>query len=112
MTVMMGNRWIHDLSKVDFVTSVGLYVLPDRLILARLRKNFRRVSLLEQEARDLPAGDDKQGHSGLTGMIPDDVREIALKAGHDSHERVLRQAFLSLMPHFNAARDSFYICVP
>ena len=112
ITVMMGNRWMQNLSKVDFVTSVGLHILPDRLILVRLRKNFRRVSLLEQEARDLPEGDDKQRISGLTGWIPEDVREIALKAEHDSHERVLRQAFLSLMPHFNAARDSFYICVP
>ncbi|HTN72071.1 MAG TPA: PilN domain-containing protein [Methylomirabilota bacterium] len=109
---MMANRWMQNLSKVDFVTSVGLYILPDRLILVRLRKNFRRVSLLEQEARDLPEGDAGQGISGLTGWISEDVREIELKAEHDSRERVLRQALLSLMPHFNAARDSFYICVP
>lgn len=112
MAFMISNRWMQNLSKIDFVTSVGLHVLPDRLILVRLRKNFRRVSLLEQEARDLPEGDEKQGISGLTGWIPEDVREIALKAEHDSHERVLRQALLSLMPHFNAARDSCYICVP
>jgi Tfp pilus assembly protein PilN len=48
----------------------------------------------------------------LTGWIAEDVREIALKAEHDSRERALRQAILSLLPHFSAARDSLYICVP
>ena len=110
--MMIAPRWMQNLSKVDFVTSVGLHILRDRLILVRLRKNFRRVSLLEQEARELPEGDDRQGISGLTGWIEEDVREIALKADHDSRERVLRQALLSLMPHCNAARDSFFICVP
>jgi Tfp pilus assembly protein PilN len=109
---MIANRWMQDLSKVDFVTSAGLYVLPDQLILVRLRKNFRRVSLTEQEARELPEGDKREGISELTGWIAEDVREIALKSGHESRERVLRQALLSLMPHFNAARDSFFICVP
>jgi Tfp pilus assembly protein PilN len=110
--MMMATRWIENLSKVDFATSVGLHILPDRLILVRLRKNFRRVSLLEQEARELPEGDERQGISGLTGWIAEDGREIALKAEHGSRERVLRQALLSLMPHCNAARDSFFICVP
>jgi Tfp pilus assembly protein PilN len=109
---MIANRWMQELSKVDFVTSAGLYILPDQLILVRLRKNFRRVSLIEQEARELPEGDGRQGLSELTGWIPEDVREIALKSGHESRERGLRQALLSLMPHFNAARDSFFICVP
>ena len=40
------------------------------------------------------------------------MREIALKAEHDSRERALRQAILSLLPHFSAGRDSLYICVP
>ena len=109
---MIANRWLQNLSKLDFVTSVGLHIMRDRVILVRLRKNLRRVSLLQQEARDLPEGDEKQGISGLTGWIPEDVREIALKAEHDSRERALRQALLSLMPHFNPARDSFFICVP
>ena len=48
---MLSTRWMQNLSKVDFVTSVGLYILRDRIVLVRLRKNLRRVSLLEQEAR-------------------------------------------------------------
>ena len=110
--MMMAHRWLQNLSKVDFVTSVGLHILHDRLILVRLRKNFRRVSLLEQESRELPESDDKQGISGLTGWIAEDVREIALKAEHDSRERVFRQALLSLVPHCNVSRDAFFICVP
>jgi Tfp pilus assembly protein PilN len=110
--MMLATRWMQNLSKVDFVTSVGLYILRDRIILVRLRKNFRHVSLLEQEARELPEIDDRQGISELTGWIAEDVKEIALKAEHDSRERVLRQALLSLIPYCNVARDSFFICVP
>ena len=109
---MIANRWVQELSKIDFVTSTGLYILPDQLILVRLRKNFRRVSLLVQEARELPENDGKQGISELTGWIPEDVREIALSATNESRERALRQALLSLMPHVHRGKDSFYICVP
>ncbi|HUK42025.1 MAG TPA: PilN domain-containing protein [Candidatus Acidoferrales bacterium] len=110
--MMQATRWMQNLSKVDFVTSVGIYILHDRIVLVRLRKNFRRVSLLEQEARELPEIDDRQGISGLTGWIAEDVREIALKTENDSRERGLRQALLSLMQHCNVGRDSFFICVP
>jgi Tfp pilus assembly protein PilN len=109
---MSVNEWLQDLSRIDFVTSVGLHVMQDRLILVRLRKNFQSVKLIEQEACDVPEGETKQDISGLTGWIPEDVREIAYKAEHDSQERALRQAILSLIPHFNAARDAVYICVP
>lgn len=109
---MIANRLVQELSKIDFVTSTGLYILPDQLILVRLRKNFRHVSLLAQEARELPESDGKQGISELTGWIPEDVREIALSATNESRERALRQALLSLMPHVNRAKDSFYICLP
>jgi len=86
--------------------------MRDHLVLVRLRKNFLNVTLLEQELRDLPIGENRQAISELTGWIAEDVREIALKAEHDSRERALRQAILSLLPHFSAARDSLYICVP
>src|SRR5690349_9127046 len=109
---MIANRWVQDLSKVDFATSAGLYVLPDQLVLVRLRKSFRQVALLKQESRGLPESDAKQGISELTGWIPEDVREIALKGENESRERALRQALLSLMPHINAAKDSLFICVP
>ena len=86
--------------------------MRDNLVLVRLRKNFLSVTLLEQELRDLPVGENRQAISELTGWIAEDVREIALKAEHDSRERALRQAILSLLPHFSAGRDSLYICVP
>jgi Tfp pilus assembly protein PilN len=104
--------WMRNLSRADFLKSVGLYIMRDHLVLVRLRKNFLKLSLLEREVRELPMGENRQAISELTGWIAEDVREIALKAEHDSRERALRQAILSLLPHFNASRDSFYICVP
>ena len=86
--------------------------MRDRIVLVRLRKNLVNVSLVEQESRDLPLGETRQAISELTGWIAEDVREIALKAEHDSRERALRQAILSLLPHFSARRDSLFICVP
>jgi len=109
---MIGLGDLKDVSRADFLTSVGLYVLSDRLVMVRLRKSLLKVSMLEQETRPLPQGDNRQAISELTGWVAEDVREIALKAESDSHERVLRQAIISLLPHFNAARDAVYICVP
>ena len=103
---------IRNLPRADFLRSVGIYIMRDHLVLVRLRKNFLNVTLLEQELRDLPVGENRQAISELTGWIAEDVREIALKAEHDSRERALRQAILSLLPHFSAGRDSLYICVP
>jgi Tfp pilus assembly protein PilN len=103
---------IRNLPRADFLRSVGIYIMRDNLVLVRLRKNFLNVTLLEQELRDLPIGENRQAISELTGWIAEDVREIALKAEHDSRERALRQAILSLLPHFSAGRDSLYICVP
>lgn len=103
---------LRNLPRADFLRSVGIYIMRDHLVLVRLRKNFLNVTLLEQELRDLPVGENRQAISELTGWIAEDVREIALKAEHDSRERALRQAILSLLPHFSAGRDSLYICVP
>jgi len=94
------------------LTSVGLYLLSDRVIMVRLRKSFLSVSMLEQEERELPEADNRQAISELTGWIAEDVREIALKAESDSRERALRQAIVSLLPHFNSVRDQVYLCVP
>jgi len=104
--------WIRNLSRADFLGSVGLYIMHDRLIFVRLRKTFLNLSLTDHEACELPQGENRQAISELTGWIAEDVREIALKAEHDSRERALRQAILSLLPHFNAGRDALYICVP
>jgi Tfp pilus assembly protein PilN len=109
---MIALRHFQDVSRADFLTSVGLYLLSDRLVMVRLRKSFLKVSVLEQEERELPEADNRQAISELTGWVAEDVREIALKAENDSRERALRQAIMTLLPHFNAARDQVYLCVP
>jgi Tfp pilus assembly protein PilN len=108
---MKALRQLHDLSRADFLCSVGLYVLSDRVVMVRLRKRFLNVSMLEIESRELPESD-RQAISALTGWVAEDVKEIALKAENDARERALRQAILSLLPHFNPARDAVYLCVP
>jgi general secretion pathway protein L len=109
---MKPYRWLQNLSRVDFATSVGLYVMSDRLILVRLRKALNNISLLAQEAYDLPLADEKHALSGLTGWIPDDISEIAVKVSSDSSEHTIKQALLALAPHYRAHKDSFYICLP
>jgi general secretion pathway protein L len=109
---MKSYRWLQNLSRVDFASSVGLYVMSDRIILVRLRKALNHISLFAQEAYDLPIADDKHALSGLTGWIPDDISEIAVKVASDSSEQTLKQALLALMPHYRAHKDSFYICLP
>ena len=108
---MNALRKFQDLSRADFLRSVGLYLLSDRLIMVRLRKSFLSVSMVGLEERDLPVSDNRS-ISALTGWVAEDVKEIALKAENDARERALRQAILSLLPHFNAARDAIYLCVP
>lgn len=109
---MVGYRQLKELSRADYLSSVGLYLASDRLVMVRLRKSFLSVSVLRQEERGLPIGDSRQAISALTGWITEDVREIALKAESDSRERALRQAIVSLLPHINLARDQIYLCVP
>ena len=104
--------WLHSLYRADFLRSVGLYIMRDHVVLVRMRKDFLRLSLTEQEARELPVGENQQAISELTGWIAEDIREIALRAETDSRERALRQAIVSLLPHFSAGKDSLYICVP
>lgn len=108
---MNALRKFQDLSRADFLRSVGLYLLSDRLIMVRLRKSFLKVSVVDIEERELPVSDNRS-ISALTGWVAEDVKEIALKAENDARERALRQAILSLLPHFNAARDAIYVCVP
>ena len=72
--------WMHNLYRADFLRSVGLYIMRDHLVLVRMRKNFLRLSLTEQEARELPLGENQQAISELTGWIAEDIREIALRA--------------------------------
>src|ERR1051325_5386611 len=109
---MTALRNLQQISRADFLTGVGLYLLSDRLVMARSRKNLLQVSMLEQEVRELPESDNRQAISELTGWVAEDVREIALKAASDSRERALRQAVVSLLPHLNPARDAVYLCLP
>ena len=109
---MTAPNWLKNFSRADFLRSIGLYVMRDRLIFVRMRKNFLDVSLVQQQAEELPFGENQRAISELTGWIAEDVREIALKAEIDSRERALRQAILSLLPNFNAGRDPVFICVP
>ncbi|MGH7871289.1 MAG: PilN domain-containing protein [Candidatus Binatia bacterium] len=109
---MISLRQLQDITRADFLRSVGLYFMSDRIIMVRLRKNFLNVAVLEAEERELPQGDNRQAISELTGWVAEDVKEIALKAETDARERALRQALVSLLPHFNALRDAVYICVP
>ena len=103
---------LQNISRADFLTAVGLCLLNDRVVLARLRKNLLNVVVVEQETRELPESDNRQAISELTGWVAEDVREIALKAESDARERALRQALISLLPHFNPARDPVYLCLP
>ncbi len=108
---MNAHRWLNNIYRADFLSSVGLYITRDHLVLVRLRKNLLNVSLVEQEARELPRVENRQALAELTGWVTEDVREIALKAESESRDRAIRQALVSLLPHFSAARDAVYICV-
>ena len=107
----LGQR-LQDLSRADFLRSVGLYVMQDRLVMVRLRKSFLNVALLDEQERELPQSEARPTVADITGWVAEDVKEIALKAENDSRERSLRQAMVSLLPHFNAGRDAVYLCIP
>jgi Tfp pilus assembly protein PilN len=109
---LVSSDWIKNLSRADFLTSIGLYLMPDRLVMVRLRKSFLKLSFAAHETRELPLGEDRQAISELTGWIAEDVREIALKAEGESRDRPLKEAVVSLLPQLTAARESIYICVP
>ncbi len=109
---MIALRDLREISRADFVTSAGIYLLSNRLVMVRLRKNFLTVSMSEREQRELGDSDDRKSISELTGWVTEDVREIALKAENESRERALRQAIISLLPYFNPARDAVYLCLP
>jgi Tfp pilus assembly protein PilN len=109
---MIGLGLLKDLSRADFLTSVGLYVASDRLFVVRLRKTLLNLSILEQEQRELPESDSSHGIADLTGWVAEDVRDIALKGESDVRERALKEALLSLLPIINAARNQVFICLP
>jgi len=90
---MNALRQLQELSRADFLRSVGLYLLSDRVVMVRLRKSFLNVTMVEMEERELPVSDNRL-ISTLTGWVAEDVKEIALKAENDARERALRQAIV------------------
>lgn len=109
--MLLGQR-LQELSRADFLRSVGLYIMQDRLVMVRLRKNFLKVALIDEQERELPQSENRPAIADVTGWVAEDVKEIALKAESDARERSLRQAIVSLLPHFNAGRDAVYLCIP
>ena len=85
---MIQSRWLQSVSRADFLKSVGLYVSRNHVVLARLSKDLTRMSLVEQQVRELEASGDAA------------VRRHSLT-----------QAIRSLLPHFNPARDPCYLCL-
>lgn len=85
---MIYPRWLRDLSRADFLRSAGVYVMPDRLFLVRLRKNLFRVSVVAEGAVEIQLGNDP-----------------------DSRPQALKDAFRSLLSQFNPTKDPFYICL-
>ena len=85
---MMDLSRFRDLSRVDFLRSVGLYVTPERLYLVRMRKDLFRLSLIEEEIREIPSGEDPA-----------------------SRRQALGDALRSFLPRFDLAREPLYVCL-
>ena len=85
---MIDLGWFRDLSRADFLRSVGLYITPERLTLVRMRKSLRRLAVLEAESREIPPGEDPA-----------------------SRRQALSETLRSLLPHFDPAKDPLYICL-
>ena len=85
---MIYPRWLQDLSRADFVKSVGLYVMPDRLFLVRMRKRLLRLYVVEEETREIPLAEDSA-----------------------SRRQALSETIRTLLPHFDPAREPLYICL-
>ena len=85
---MITRRWFEDLSRADFLTSSGLYVMPDRLFLVRLRKTLLRVSVIGEEMREIPPAEDAAARRQATA-----------------------EAVRSLLSHFDPAKEPLYICL-
>lgn len=85
---MIYPHWLQVLARADFLKSVGLFVMRDRLFLVRMRKDFFRLSVVEEE-----------------------VREVVLAEDLTLRRQALSQAVRSLLPHFDPAKDPFYLCL-
>lgn len=84
---MIASPWIDKVSRVDLLKSAGLYVMPDRLFLVRIRKDFFRLSIVGAEAREI-RGEDAA-----------------------SRRQALSDGIRSLLPYFDPRRDPLYLCL-
>ena len=81
-------RRLYDITRADFLNSVGLYIMRNRLCLVRMRKNLFSISLVGEGLREITSGDDP----GL-------------------RKKAFSEAISSFLPHFNPAKDPFYIAI-
>ncbi len=98
-------------SRADFLKSVGLYLTRDRLFFVRMRKDFLRLSLVEEETREIAFEKDGARLSTLTGWISEDVREVMLRGELTLSRQALNEAIRSLLPHFDRVKDPFFLCL-
>lgn len=105
---MIFPNWFHELSRADFLKSVGLYVASDRITLVRMRKSFHRLSLIEAETREIQSAGGGDKISSLTGWVPG---ETPLAGEQASRPQALREAIRSLLPHFEPGGDPVFICL-
>jgi len=99
------------LSRADFLKSVGLYLMRDRLFFVRMRKDFLRLSVVEQEMREVAQEKESEKLAGLTGWISEEVKEALLGDELTLSRHALSEAVRSLLPHFDRARDPLFVCL-
>lgn len=85
---MIPPQWLQGWARADFLKAAGLYVTSDHLFLVRVRKDLFRLAVVQEEAR-----------------------EFATDGSASSRRQALSEAFRSLLPHFNPARDPLYLCL-
>jgi Tfp pilus assembly protein PilN len=108
---MIFPNWFHELSRADFLTSVGLYVTPERITLVRMRKSLLSLSLIEAETREISFPGRGERPSSVTGRIPGETAGVAFGEAETSRPQALREAIRSLLPYFELDKDPVYLCL-
>lgn len=85
---MTALQRLQDWTRADFLKAAGLYVTADHLFFVRVRKDLLRLTVVAEEAREF--GTDGNGAS---------------------RRQSLSDAFRSLLPNFNPAREPLYLCL-
>jgi len=76
-----------------------------------MRKDFSRLSVVEEEARELALEKSSDNLSSLTGWISEEVREALLSGEVTLNRQSLNEAIRSLLPHFDRAKDPLFLCL-